>query len=60
MADIELTSEERYKFEIITQVINHEIKPGYAAKLLGISTRQIRRLKYAVLDEGEKAVVHRL
>ncbi len=55
-----MTSKEQYKFEIITKIINKEIKPGLAAKLLGISTHQIRRLKYAILDDGEKAVVHKL
>lgn len=55
-----MTSKEQYKFEIVTQVINGEIKPGLAARLLGISTRQIRRLKYAILDDGGKAVVHKL
>jgi len=60
MADAELTSPEHYKLNIISKVINHEIKPGQAAKILGISTRQVRRLKYAVLDDGENAVIHKL
>ncbi len=60
MANTGLTSEEQYKLDIITKVINHEIKPGVAAKLLGISTRQIRRLKVAVQDDGQNAVIHKL
>jgi len=55
-----LTPEEQYKFDVISQVINCEIKPGAAAKLLGISTRQIRRLRIMVIDGGSQTVVHRL
>lgn len=54
------TSEEQYKFDVITKVINKEMKPGMAAKVLGISPRQIRRLKINVLDNGRDAVVHGL
>ena len=60
MADCSLTPKEQYKFEIIMKVINHEIKPGLAALMLGISTRQIRRLRLAVQDGGREAVVHGL
>jgi len=60
MAEYELTSEEQYKYDVISQVINHEIKPGLAAKLLGISTRQVRRLRVAVVDGGSQAVTHGL
>lgn len=59
MAD-NFTSEEQYRFTVITKVIDKEMKPGQAAKLLGISTRQIRRLKIAVQDDGIAAVVHGL
>lgn len=60
MADAELTSSEEYRYDVISQVINHEIKPGTAAKLLGVSTRQIRRLRVAVEENGFVAVIHRL
>lgn len=60
MADRELTPEEQYRFDVISQVINHEIKPGTAAKLLRVSTRQIRRLRAVVVDSGSQAVVHGL
>ncbi len=53
-------SKEQYRFNVITKVINKEIKPGVAAKLLGISTRQLRRLRIAVLDNGKDAVIHGL
>lgn len=60
MANSILTPEEQYKYDVILKVINHEIKPGAAAKLLGVSTRQIRRLKIEVVDGGSQAVVHKL
>ena len=60
MANGELTSEEQYKFDVLTNVINKKIKPGLASKLLGISTRQVRRLKIAVQEDGKNAVIHKL
>lgn len=60
MADTGFVPREQYKFDVITKVINKEIKPGQAAKLLGISTRQVRRLKIAVSDGGHEAVIHGL
>lgn len=60
MADIIHTSEEQYKLDIITKILKKEVKPGMAAKLLGISTRQIRRLKNKVKENGTSAVVHKL
>lgn len=60
MANRILTPKERYKFEIITRVINHEIKPGRAAVMLDISTRQARRLRVAIQDGGSEVVIHGL
>lgn len=60
MANSVLTPKEQYKLEIITKVINHEIKPGRAALELGISTRQVRRLRVAVQDGGAEVVIHGL
>lgn len=60
MADIIHTSEEQYKLDIITKILKKEMKPGMAAKLLGISTRQIRRLKNNVKEDGISAIVHKL
>ncbi len=60
MANKVLTPKEQYKFEIITKVINREIKPGLAALMLGISTRQVRRLRAAVQDGGSEAAIHGL
>jgi hypothetical protein len=60
MAESILTSEEQYRFDTITKVILKEIKPGYAAKLLGVSPRQVRRLRIAVKAQGASAVRHKL
>lgn len=60
MADSIHTSEEQYKLDVITKILKKEIKPGVGAKLLGISTRQIRRLKHTVKEDGITAVVHKL
>jgi hypothetical protein len=60
MADIIHTSEEQYKLDVITKILKKEIKRGMAAKLLGISSRQIRRLKNKVKKEGMSAIVHKL
>lgn len=55
-----MTSQEQYRLTVITKIINREMKSSMAAKLLNISTRQVRRLKIAVLDNGGDAVVHGL
>ncbi len=60
MATVILTEQEQYKLNVITKVLKKEIKPGVGAKLLGITTRQIRRLRDSVRQSGESAVIHKL
>jgi len=60
MADTPLTEQEQYKLEVIRKVINKQIKPEQAAKVLGVSGRQIRRLRVGVKKRGSEAVVHGL
>lgn len=60
MSDDIHTHEEQYKFDVITKVLKKEIKPGLAAKLLSISTRQVRRLKISVREHGVTAIIHKL
>jgi hypothetical protein len=55
-----LTPQEQYKFDVITKVISKEIKTGHAAKLLGLSPRQILRLRLAAQKQGSNAVIHGL
>lgn len=60
MADFIRTSKEQYKLDVIIKVLKKEIKPGMAVKLLGISSRQVRRLKNKTKKEGISAVIHKL
>ncbi len=60
MADIRFSSEEQFKLKIVTEVIDKKINPGQAAKILGMSTRQVRRLKQRVGRDGIEAVIHGL
>lgn len=60
MADPTLTDKERHKLDIITKVLNKEMRSGQAGKLLSISPRQVRRLKQAVAKKGAAAILHGL
>lgn len=44
---------------IIQKFINKEISREYVAKLLGLSLRQVTRLKQAAVDGGAAALVHK-
>ena len=54
-----LTKDEKKKLRVIKRLINKEIKGPRAAKLLGVTTRQVRNLKRQVLAEGDKGIIHR-
>lgn len=58
--DLSLTPKEQYKLTIIRQALGNGITNGQAGKLLGVSPRQIRRLKALVRQDGSYGVVHRL
>jgi len=55
-----LTPKEQAKFMVINQVLQREITNGKAAVTLGISSRQVKRLKKKVREEGEYGVIHKL
>jgi len=55
-----LTQKEAEKLQIINQAIAGIITNDKAAVLLGVSIRQIKRLKRKVRREGAPAVVHKL
>jgi hypothetical protein len=55
-----LTPEEQYKFDVLTKLIKKEVKSGQAAKILGVSVRQIQRLRRGVQNNGLNAVIHKL
>lgn len=54
-----LTKEEKRKLRVIKRVINKEINGPRAAKLLKVSTRQIRNLKRQVYIEGDAGIIHK-
>jgi hypothetical protein len=55
-----LTKREQEKLAIINGTLAGQYTNSQAAKMLGISTRQIKRLKKKVLLEGVTAVIHQL
>lgn len=55
-----LSEKERTRLEVIRSLLAKEITNDHAARILGISTRQIKRLKKKVRSEGEQAVIHGL
>lgn len=57
---ISLTENDLFKFETITKLIGGTIAIKQARELLGLSTRQIKRLKRRVADHGAASVVHGL
>lgn len=50
---------EKRKLRVINRLILGEINGPKAAKLLKVTTRQVRNLKRQVLSEGELGVVHK-
>ena len=54
-----LTKEEKRKLRVIKRVINKEINGPKAAKLLKITTRQVRNLKRQVYIEGDAGIIHK-
>ena len=55
---ITMSQKEIKRYDIINKVINKELKGLDAAKLLALSTRQIRRLKKNVKEKGAKGLTH--
>ncbi len=60
MADILLTQAQEQKLAIIKATLNKQLTNDVAAKKLGLSIRQLQRLKVAVQKSGASAVVHKL
>lgn len=55
-----LNSKEKYKLEIIRSAISGKITNSEAGKIIGVSERQIQRLKSSVRKRGQEAVIHGL
>lgn len=55
-----LTQREQEKLDIINDCLSGKLTKAQAALMLGISTRQVKRLKSSVREEGAFAVIHQL
>jgi len=55
-----LTEKERTRLDVVKRLLLGEITNETAARILGISIRQVKRLKKKVRSEGENAVLHKL
>lgn len=56
---VKLKRLEKKKLRVITKLINGEINGPKAAKMLKLTTRQVRNLKRQVLNEGVEGVIHK-
>lgn len=57
---VNLTQKEEEKFKIIQQTLAGILTNGKAAVMLGVSERQVKRLKKKVREIGIPAVIHKL
>ena len=57
---VPLTEAEQRKFDVITLAIQKHLTNKQAAKQLGLSVRQVRRLKATVGVLGATALIHKL
>jgi hypothetical protein len=55
-----LIGKEQTKFDVIKKTLSGELTNFQAGQILGISVRQIKRLRKAVRKEGEQAIIHKL
>jgi len=56
---ITMTQKELSRYEVIKRLIRKEINGTEAAKQLGLSVRQIKRVKAKVIKEGPKGIIHK-
>ena len=54
-----MSNKELSRFEILTQVRKKQLKRSKAARILGISPRQFRRLLRRFISEGPKGLISR-
>src|SRR3954454_15993173 len=57
---ISMSQPERDVLQVLKQVLAGTLTQVEAARLLRLSTRQVRRLRHRLEAEGDQAVVHRL
>ncbi len=56
---IRMSVKELQRVSIINKVADKELTQVKAAEVLGLSTRQVRRLSKRVIAEGERGLIHR-
>lgn len=54
---LQMTKEEIHRVQVLEQLVQKQIKQGQAAEQLGITVRQVKRLKRAYQRDGAKALV---
>ncbi len=54
-----MAQKELSKYEIIKNLIDKKINGTQAAKQIGLSVRQVKRLKTRVEEDGPKGIIHR-
>ena len=55
---ITMSLQEVKKYDIVKKTITQELNGSQAAELLNLSTRQVRRLKAKIKNQGAKGLVH--
>lgn len=55
-----LNEKEQTRLDVIRRLLTKELTNDRAARVLGISTRQVKRLKKKVRSEGDEAIIHKL
>ena len=58
MRKVELRMNEKEKYEVIKELVDHKSNKNRAAKKLGISRRQIDRLIIKYKEKGKSVFVH--
>lgn len=51
---------EQARLDVLRRLLAREITNDRAARVLGISTRQVKRLKKKVRSQGDEAIIHKL
>lgn len=57
---IEMSQRERDRLQVMSLVLEGKRTQGEAARLLGVTGRQVRRIERRLLTEGDVGVVHKL
>jgi hypothetical protein len=57
---LEMTGSERKRLSIIAGCANKDIRQKHAATVLGITTRQVKRLVHQYRLEGDRAIIHKM